>query len=287
MKINIRQYFSDKTILITGATGFIGKVLLEKLLFEIPQIRKIYVLIRPNGKNIQQRLQKKIISSQIMDRLRSRYGKQFENWISQKVVAISGDLASSTEIVNNEIDEKILEQELQVILHVAATIKFSERLDTAIRLNVLGTLKLLELGKRCKKLECFCHVSTAYANCNQRGIIKEKIFHVDLPNGMTLEEFCAHVLQLGPPDIQKISDWIIPKMKFANSYTFTKWMAEQLIKKNRGNIPTVIVRPSIVACALKHPFPGLLQQFLINQNRMDRFFVRKCSSIFFHWDGFC
>jgi hypothetical protein len=41
-----------------------------------------------------------------------------------------------------------------------------------------------------------------------------------------------------------------------NTYMFTKNIAEQLMKKNRGNIPMTIVRPSIIGAAIKEPFPG-------------------------------
>ena len=41
-----------------------------------------------------------------------------------------------------------------------------------------------------------------------------------------------------------------------NTYTFTKAIAEQLIKEERGSLPIAIVRPSIVAGAIEEPIPG-------------------------------
>lgn len=46
VKLNIREFYSDKCILITGVTGFVGKVLLERLLSTVPRIGKLYILIR-------------------------------------------------------------------------------------------------------------------------------------------------------------------------------------------------------------------------------------------------
>ena len=43
----IRQYYSSKSVFLTGATGFIGKVIVEKLLRSCPSIKNIYILIRP------------------------------------------------------------------------------------------------------------------------------------------------------------------------------------------------------------------------------------------------
>ncbi len=48
--VNVREFFSDKCVLMTGVTGFVGKVLLEKFLSTIPRIGKIYLLIRNKPK---------------------------------------------------------------------------------------------------------------------------------------------------------------------------------------------------------------------------------------------
>ena len=53
----IREYFAGKNIFITGATGFLGKVLIEKLLRSCPEINGIYCLIRQKkGKRATDRL---------------------------------------------------------------------------------------------------------------------------------------------------------------------------------------------------------------------------------------
>lgn len=56
-KSEIQSFYVDKTIFITGASGFMGKVLLEKLLYCCSDLNKIYVLIRPKrGRSIETRL---------------------------------------------------------------------------------------------------------------------------------------------------------------------------------------------------------------------------------------
>jgi fatty acyl-CoA reductase len=53
----IPEFFSGRSILVTGATGFMGKVLIEKLLRSCPDIDKIYLIIRnKRGKTIDQRM---------------------------------------------------------------------------------------------------------------------------------------------------------------------------------------------------------------------------------------
>lgn len=53
---DILEFYKDSTIFITGATGFLGKLCMEKLLRTCSNLNKIYVMIRPKkGKDIQKR----------------------------------------------------------------------------------------------------------------------------------------------------------------------------------------------------------------------------------------
>lgn len=55
--IGIPEYYAGKTLFITGATGFMGKVLVEKLLYSCPDIKKMYLLLRPKkGHSSKERL---------------------------------------------------------------------------------------------------------------------------------------------------------------------------------------------------------------------------------------
>ena len=53
----IIQFFEGKNIFVTGASGFLGKVLLEKLLRSCPDVGNIFVLVRPKkGKEPNERV---------------------------------------------------------------------------------------------------------------------------------------------------------------------------------------------------------------------------------------
>ncbi|XP_045468888.1 fatty acyl-CoA reductase wat-like isoform X2 [Harmonia axyridis] len=55
---NISAVFENGTIFLTGATGFLGKMFLEKLLRSCPKLKRIYLLMRPKkGKNVEERLE--------------------------------------------------------------------------------------------------------------------------------------------------------------------------------------------------------------------------------------
>lgn len=54
---SIAEYYAGKNVLITGATGFMGKVLVEKLLRSCPEVKSLYLLVRPKaGQSMQQRV---------------------------------------------------------------------------------------------------------------------------------------------------------------------------------------------------------------------------------------
>lgn len=53
---NIGEFYRDTQIFLTGATGFVGKGLLEKLLRTCHLIDTIYILLRPKrGMTVEQR----------------------------------------------------------------------------------------------------------------------------------------------------------------------------------------------------------------------------------------
>lgn len=54
----IPDFYAGKSIFITGATGFMGKCLLEKILRDLPEVEQVYILIRPKKeKSIQERVE--------------------------------------------------------------------------------------------------------------------------------------------------------------------------------------------------------------------------------------
>jgi len=70
LTVSVREFFNDKNVLMTGVTGFVGKVLLEKYLSCIPRVGKIYLLIRDKPKfTLEERLNKEIFGSKIFEPL--------------------------------------------------------------------------------------------------------------------------------------------------------------------------------------------------------------------------
>lgn len=68
----------------------------------------------------------------------------------------------------SEKDRKALIENVHVVINCAATVDFNARLDVSLQMNVLGAMRMLELGKQMRNLESFVHVSTCYVNSDKR-----------------------------------------------------------------------------------------------------------------------
>ena len=80
------------------------------------------------------------------------------------------------------------------MINVAASIDFNEPIADAIQINYFGLMRMLDLAKECKRLEAFTHVSTAYVNCDKRGVIDEKIYDIDIDP----EQFIDSIVKMTP-----------------------------------------------------------------------------------------
>ena len=227
----IRQFYEDKRILVSGATGYIGKVLIEKILYSCPNVGKIYLLIRPSrGKSPHERLNEMISQKPFNIRLKQDY-------CLAKLVAIDSDI-SQKNLGLSQNNQKQLEEEIDIIFHVAASVKFEAPLEVNMRHNVVATKEFLEFASKFKKLLCFIHVSTAYSNCHLKHI-EEKIYKMDVPEDPMKLEVTREMLENRP-----------------NTYTYTKAMAENVVSSYADKMNVVVVRPSIVMSALKEPTSG-------------------------------
>lgn len=243
-EIFVEEAFESKTILITGGTGFIGKVLVEKLLRSCKGIEKIFILVRvKNSKSVNERFET-YKSSEIFDVLRRKDPQTFD-----KLVPIEGDLTVSPLA---GIDYKKLEtikDEVNFVFHCAALTKSNEPIETAITVNLIGTRNIINLAEKCKRLEAFVHISTAYSNLNEPKIFEEiyKPFY-DYKSAIKCVESSA---------IDELNDFTKIALKsFPNTYLASKNLAEQLVCSRSKIIPSAIVRASNVGPTYREPLPG-------------------------------
>eukprot|EP00960_Hanusia_phi_P027329 746762-Hanusia_phi.AAC.4 len=157
----IRSQLSSKGILITGCSGFLGKVkgvqgetylttvvvqaLLEKILRCCPEVDRVFVLLRShtkNGMDAQRRLHEEIFPSSCFDKLRRIRPESL-----QKCRAIQGDVCLPKFGIS-EAEYMSVREDVNVVFHCAATINFNENLKTAFKINVDSVIHLVDICKR-------------------------------------------------------------------------------------------------------------------------------------------
>ena len=118
----ICQFYAGKCIFITGVTGFMGKVLLHKLLNSCPTLERIYVLIRPKRDELPHGRLDKLYDGPLFKNLKETNASSFK-----KVFAITGDITHPRLGMSNDDFDMVIEK-TSVVFHSAATVRFDEEL---------------------------------------------------------------------------------------------------------------------------------------------------------------
>uniref|UniRef100_A0ABD2WB33 Fatty acyl-CoA reductase n=1 Tax=Trichogramma kaykai TaxID=54128 RepID=A0ABD2WB33_9HYME len=241
--VSVKDFYRDRSIFITGGTGFMGKVLVEKLLRSCPGIKNIYLLMRPKrGQDVQQRLQE-LLNAPLFDKLRQDTPHEL-----LKIVPVAGDV-TEPELGISVADQEMLIRCVSVVFHSAATVKFDEALKLSVTINMLGTKRLVQLCHRMHSLEALIHVSTAYCNCDRMDV-EEKIYAA--PHDP--EQIIQCTTWMDDSLVEELTPKLIANRP--NTYTFTKALAESMLLREAGSLPVAIVRPSIVLSSFREPVAG-------------------------------
>lgn len=251
---------------------------------------------RPDGSLVdaRQRVSDEILRNSAFSRLRERHGERFEAYCQERIVCVQGDLALPNLGLDEAVQEDLAKQ-VHVLIHSAATVVFDERLDLALQINTLSPGRLLALARRAHAP--LVHVSTAYVSGTRQGLIAERIeeplFAIDqqlapgTPRPQTfdvrheverLQELCRSVKSDAEAQIAK-NGWAedseeaksamrraligagmtrARSLGWNDTYTYTKFLGEHLLKLDHGEIPAIIVRSSIIESSLRDPEPGWL-----------------------------
>lgn len=172
------------------------------------------------------------VSSQMFDRL-----KREQPNFRKKICIVTGDL-EEPDLGLNESEKKLIMSEVNCVFHVAATVKFDEKLRKASYINVRSVRDLIKMAKNMKQLKSFVYVSTAYSNC-PRKTIDEQFYDPPIQG----KKFMDVVDSLDDTYLDQITPILLGE--WPNTYVFTKAIAENVVKTESQGLPMAVVRPSI------------------------------------------
>ncbi|XP_060533431.1 fatty acyl-CoA reductase wat-like [Cylas formicarius] len=240
----IQRFYRGSTIFLTGATGFIGKLILEKILRCLP-VKKVFILVRTKKNQKPDQRCEEIFASPAFNLL-----KRTDPDALKKVSIMTGDCALP-DLGFSAQTRKIFVDEVDTIIHCAATTRFDHAIRQATFINVRSTRDIIRMAKDIKKLRTFIYMGTGYSNCNQSEI-QEKTYEPKIAADRLIticENLDDNILELATP--QLIEGW-------PNTYTFTKQITEDLINRECQSMPVCIMRPTIVLSTASEPMTAFV-----------------------------
>lgn len=138
-------------------------------------------------------------------------------------------------------DRNLITQTVDIVLHIAADVNFTQTLVESLKCNVKGTQEVLKLSKDIQNLKTFVYMSTAYSNCPRKEI--KEIFYEPAQNPSTWIKFIYKLADENDENFKILTQKLIEP--WPNSYSYTKALCEEMVRKFGENIPTAVIRPSI------------------------------------------
>ena len=175
----IAESLSGRRIAITGATGFVGTALVERLLRNAPGC-ELFLIVRGGRRGAASRVKREILNNDAFDRLRDELAdtpEPFDAMVARRVHAIDGDI-SVDGLRLSDTDRATLAS-CDIVIHSAAAVAFDSPLDSAVEVNLLGPVRLAavlnELHADSPTKPFLVAVSTCYVAGNRRGTAPEKL----------------------------------------------------------------------------------------------------------------
>ena len=145
----------EELILVTGATGFLGKQLVGELLDRQPGARLALLIRDRAGQSGLERADAIVPPSE-----------------RTRVQVYSGDVGEHNCGLDAGVYQRLCAETTRVI-HSAATVRFDHSLDEARRINVEGTRRILDFAAGMRQLRSLAYVGTAYVAGERTDLVRE------------------------------------------------------------------------------------------------------------------
>jgi thioester reductase-like protein/phosphoserine phosphatase len=180
---SVRRAFAGKHVMLIGVTGFIGKVWLANTLLDLPDVKKIYLLIRRQKSNpAERRFEKMVEDSPVFDPLFDRHGDRFLNFLHDKIEVVEGDVTQLGLGLNPEAARR-LQKNLDLIINSSGLTDFNPDLRDALATNTDAAVNILDFVRSADH-SGLLHLSTCYVAGEQDGRVSEKLTPNYNPRGL-------------------------------------------------------------------------------------------------------
>jgi len=172
--LSVRRALSGKHVMLIGVTGFIGKVWLVNTLLELPEMGRIYLLIRRQKSNpAVRRFEKLVVESPVFDPLYARYGADLSRFLRERVEVIEGDVCQPGLGLAPEVSES-LQNNLDLIINSSGLTDFNPDLRDALATNVDAAVNVTAFV-RASNHAGLLHLSTCYVAGARDGRVGEML----------------------------------------------------------------------------------------------------------------
>ena len=292
--VSIVDALAGRRLLLTGVTGFLGQVILERLLLDFAETH-VSVLVRGQTGSTPQDRVRYLLRKPAFDVLRERHGGDgLRALLEERVAVIEGDFSKGPPALPGGFD---------VVIHSAATVSFDPPIDEGFQTNLLGAQHLYRGVLTGGSTPHFVHISTAYVAGVQKGVIPEGPLDHRVDHAMEadlalqarrdveatsrkpemlqrfIDDAAEEHSRAGPSTVSSDAEdrrkaWVDRRLieygrmrartlGWPDAYTFTKALGERAVEQLAAaeGVPLSIVRPSIIESALEHPAPGWIDGF--------------------------
>src|SRR2546428_603829 len=291
---DIAQTFAEHEIILTGANGFLGKVVLGLMLDRFPDFKHLHILLRPaRNLSAHERFRSETLASPALAAIAEKRGNDF---LRSKITVWPGDISRPTCGIEAADLEKLAGR-VGLIINCAGRVDFFPPVDDSFSSNVDGVERLVSVAKflGAKLL----HVSTCYVCGEADGLVEETEpivgFYPRRKGPGDASFLHTDEIRYCRERIREITDSAGPSPRsrhglpgrgsddqeggrskdlarrlvalgrqraehwgWVNTYTYAKSLGEQIIAAEEG-LDYAIVRPAIVESALDFPFPGWIE----------------------------
>jgi thioester reductase-like protein len=181
--LSVRKAMTGKHVMLVGVTGFIGKVWLANTLLDLPEIGRIYLLIRRQKSNpADKRFERIVEESPAFDPLFERYGSSLPHFLREKIEVVEGDVSLEGLGLAPGAAAR-LQADLDLIINSSGLTDFNPDLRDALATNVDAALNVMAFVRQSDHCG-LVHLSTCYVAGARDGRVSEKLRSDYTPAGV-------------------------------------------------------------------------------------------------------